>query len=157
MEYYNEMLSAAREFGFDINHLECRAKWQRAKTTSKPNCKNGSYYIFPDEKAMILWDWQHNITKTWRPQGYSFLRQDKVELNLIREAEKAKRIKNQHKAIQRCKSIWRQTSAANNHSYILRKKIKPYIGRVDRFDNLLIPICSIEGKLMSLQFYFTRR
>jgi putative DNA primase/helicase len=152
MEHYNEMLSAAHEFGLDTDHLVCEQKWQRVRTVSKPKCKNGSYYIFPGEKAMIMWDWQHNITKTWRPQGYSFTRQDKIELNLVREAEKAKRIKNQQKAIRRCNSIWRQSTSPNNHSYISRKKIRPYIGRVDRFDNFLIPICSLDGMLMSLQF-----
>ncbi len=153
MENYNEMLAEAREFGLDINHLVDEQKWQRVRTFSKPKNKNGSYYIFPGGKAMIMWDWQLNITKTWRPKGYSFTRQDKVELNLIREAEKAKRIKNQQKAIRRCKSIWRQSSSsASNHPYIIKKRIKPYIARVDHFNNLLISSCSISGELKSLQF-----
>jgi len=152
MEHYNEMLTAAREFGLDVDHLSTESHWQRVKTLSKPKSKNGAYYIFPGAKAMILWDWQRNITKTWRPQGYSFTRQDKVDLNLAREAQKAKRIKSQRKAISRCKSIWRQSSSANNHPYIIRKGIEPYIARVDQFDNLLIPLCSLDGKLMSLQF-----
>lgn len=156
MEHYNEMLAAAREFGLDIDHLDGDSKWQRARTFSKPKKKNGSLYIFPGAKAMILHDWQLNITKTWRPQGYSFTHQDKVELNLIREAEKTKRIKNQQKAIRRCKSIWRQSSSsASNHPYIIKKGIKPYIARVDHFNNLLISGCSIGGELKLLQFIST--
>lgn len=152
MEHYNEMLAAAREFGFDIDHLDYGSKWQRAKTVNKPKCQNGSYYIFPDEKAMILWDWQRNISKTWRPQGYSFTRRDKIELNLVREAEKAKRIKNREKAIRRCISIWRQSSSANNHSYIIRKGINPYCARIDQHSNLVVPILDSDGELVNLQF-----
>jgi len=155
MEHYNEMLTVARDFGLDVNHLEASSNWQRVKTLNKPKRKNGSYYIFSGAKAMILWDWQHNISKTWRAKGYSFTRQDKVELNLARAADKAKRAQNQRKAICRCKSIWRQSTSANNHPYIIRKKIKPYISRVDGFDNLIVPVCSLDGELMSIQFIST--
>jgi len=152
MNNHNMMLSAMHEFGLTPTHLIDDGKIHRFGTITKPKSCNGWSFVCANFKYAIFGDWSTGIRKTWRPQGYRFTRQDKVELNLARAAEKAMRIKNHRKAICRCKSIWRQSTSANNHSYILRKGIKPYIARVDRFDKLLVPVCSLEGELMSLQF-----
>jgi len=152
MNYYNELLAAAHAFGLTINKLPDDGEIHRSGTLAKPKSLVGWAYVGPNYKYAAFGDWSTGAKQAWVPQGCSFTHQDKLTLKLLSKANKVKRINNQIKAISQCKKIWQQSSSANNHSYIIRKRIKPYTARVDHFDNLLIPVCSLDGDLMSLQF-----
>lgn len=149
MSYLNEMQAFAHEQGL-LGRIIPDGKLRRANTVERPNSLEAWLVAYPNH--LTIGNWRTGMKYTWRPQGNSLTHQDKEELRLARLAYKAEIAKKQLEAAKVCESIWHQTILINENPYLTKKQIQRHIARMDRFNNLVVPVSSFHGKLMSLQF-----
>jgi len=150
MQDINEMLNFARGQGLLIDTIITDGKLRRAKTIDKPNNLEAWWVAFSN--CLMVGNWRTGMKCIWHPKGYTPTHQDNESLRLARIAFKAESDKQKLKAINVCNDIWSKTALAHEHPYLSKKNIEPYVARLDRFNNLVVPIISSDGDLMSLQF-----
>jgi putative DNA primase/helicase len=102
-------------------------------------------------------DWKQGIKERWKMSG-----QHKPLTNTERLAFKTQRIKQEvqrkaEEAVKHAKAaktavyIWSKSAPAINHPYLIKKLIKPHQSRIYK-DSLVIPVFSVTGELVNLQF-----
>jgi putative DNA primase/helicase len=102
-------------------------------------------------------DWKQGIKELWKMAG-----QHKSLTDVERLAFKTQRINQeaQRKAEETAKHvkaaktsvyIWSKSTPAINHPYLIKKRIKPHLSRIYK-DSLVIPVFSVTGELVNLQF-----
>jgi putative DNA primase/helicase len=150
MEFINEMLTFALEQGASTNTIIPDGKLRRYNSAEKP--KSHEIWAVASQTHITVGNWRTGIQRTWHPKGHVATSQDKEVLRLARLSYKAESAKKQLEAAKECNLIWSQTLPSHEHPYLTRKNIQTCIARVDRFNNLVVPLRSIAGELMSLQF-----
>ena len=150
MSHLNEMDAFVLEQGVLAAPVKLDGKLRRAKTVDRPNSQEAWLVAYPNH--LTIGNWRTGMKCTWRPQGVTPTNQDKEELRLARIAYKAEIVKKQLEAIVHCQDIWQSTEPVTNHPYLIKKQIKAYTARLHHNNTLAVPICSLNGELMSLQF-----
>ncbi|EAL0007351.1 DNA primase, partial [Campylobacter upsaliensis] len=136
-------------------------KIQRCKTKEdKGNEKSGAYLGYLDEyPAGFMQNFKTGIKENWKFRLEKDYRSSKTEksystINSQKQVQKEQELLNlQEKTALRLQKEWNEAKKAlNSHLYLKNKGINnAYDLRVDRFNNLLIPLRDIKGKLWSLQ------
>jgi len=113
--------------------------------------------LFPDGQSGYLHDWRTGEKHYWFAQDRKSLspqerqvRQQEIE-RIKREEEARQALIHKEGAIKAKELFIRSSDALENHPYLVKKKVKPY-GICQEGNNLLIPVCSVEGGYQSIQF-----
>jgi phage/plasmid primase-like uncharacterized protein len=131
-------------------------KIHRFSTSEKTNDKAGWYIFFGDGlpagefgcwRTDIKSKWKANIGRDYSPQELQALTQRKEAIRNQREEEfKSERLEAKNKA----NSIWSESNPANEHPYLVKKGISPYIARESN-GSLIIPLFQ-NDEIVSLQY-----
>jgi len=150
MIYLDEMLTFVHEHGLLVDHIRADGNIHRSATVDKPNSLEAWLIVIGN--YITVGNWRTGIKYTWHPEGKHLTCQDKEELRLARKAYDVELIRKQVEALAHCQDIWQFSDTVKNHPYLNKKNINAHIARLDHYSNLLIPICSLDGELVSLQF-----
>lgn len=136
-------------------------KIQRCKTKEdKGSEKSGAYLGYLDKyPAGFMQNFKTGIKENWKfrlEKDYQSSKTNKsyFAINSQKQVQKEQELLNlQEKTALRLEKEWGEAKKAlNSHLYLKNKGINnAYDLRVDRFNNLLIPLRDIKGKLWSLQ------
>ena len=136
-------------------------KIQRCKTKEdKGSEKSGAYLGYLDEyPAGFMQNFKTGIKQNWKFQLEKNYQSSKTEksysaINSQKQVQKEQELLNlQEKTALRLGKEWSEAKKAlNSHLYLKNKGINSaYDLRIDRFNNLLVPLRDIKGKLWSLQ------
>ena len=113
--------------------------------------------LFPDGQGGYLHDWRTDEKHFWFAQNRKSLSpQERTsrqqEIDRIKTAEEARQALTHKKAATQAKELFMSASdALESHSYLFKKKVKPY-GIRQQGNSLLIPVCSVQGDYQSIQF-----
>lgn len=156
---------ALQNQGFIIDNPIMNGKIQRCKVEGdRGNEKSGAYLGYLDEypagfiqnhKTGYKANWKFELSKDYTNYANDVLPQKSS--NKDQEAKQKQReleiINLQMKTALRLEKEWNESkSALNSHSYLKIKRLNSaYDLRVDKFNNLLIPLKDVKGKLWSLQ------
>lgn len=136
-------------------------KIQRCKTKEdKGSEKSGAYLGYLDKyPAGFMQNFKTGIKENWKFRLEKDYQSSKTEksystINSQKQVQKEQELLNlQEKTALRLEKEWSEAKeASSSHLYLKNKGINSaYDLRVDRFNNLLIPLRDIKGKLWSLQ------
>jgi putative DNA primase/helicase len=113
--------------------------------------------LFSDCQGGYLHDWRTGERHYWfaddrkslSPQERQARQQ---EIQRIKTTEEARQAQIHKVASTQAKELYMAAAdALESHHYLVRKKVKPY-GIRQQGNNLLIPICSVQGDYQSIQF-----
>ena len=113
--------------------------------------------LFPDGQGGYLHDWRTGDKHYWFADDRKSLSQQErqarqQDMERIKRAEDARQALIHNYSATQAKELFMSASdALESHPYLLKKKVKPY-GIRQQGDNLLIPVCSIQGDYQSIQF-----
>ncbi|MBA6362321.1 toprim domain-containing protein [Colwellia sp. BRX8-4] len=122
---YSEQLSAALSFGLLIGSLECDGQLHRVSTQLKPKGKNGWYIAFTESPIIVMGDWQTGITETWKPDGHTQNKQDRIDIQKSIEAAKKVRAVKQTEATKKALALYKNAKQVTEHNYLSTKGIFP--------------------------------
>jgi putative DNA primase/helicase len=122
---YSEQLSAALSFGLLIGSLECDGQLHRVSTQLKPKGKNGWYIAFSKSPIIVMGDWQTGITETWKPDGHTQNKQDRIDIQKAIEASKKVRTAKQTEATKKALALYAKAKQVTVHNYLSIKGISP--------------------------------
>lgn len=160
MKKYNESFAdAIRAHGMNPPIAMTSGEFYRFPGAGKKeNNKAGWAMLFLGGSAGVYGDFSTGLSESWREKHDlamtkseldEFMRQVK---KVRQEAEKTK-LSEQAAAAKRAKEIWEKAiPAKDDHSYLVRKCVKPFCLCQDKGGRLITPIQSIDGKIQSLQF-----
>jgi len=123
----------------------------------KPRSENGWCVLHDNPPAGAFGDWRQGISETWSGKGYQSLTNgEKARYRANMEAQKQQReveqARVQEDARQKAADIWnRSEPAAEDHPYLVKKGIKPH-GLHQYKGALVVPVYSVGGELVGLQF-----
>jgi putative DNA primase/helicase len=106
-----------------------------------------------DDGVFVFGSWKDGIKHTFSNNGYStndpalYLKVESARRDLQKLKERQQR-----QAANDSFKFWEEAQPAKTHPYLLIKKIKPHLARVNANNWLLIPIVTLDGCLTSLQF-----
>lgn len=136
-------------------------KIQRCKTKEdKGSEKSGAYLGYLDKyPAGFMQNFKTGIKENWKFRLEKDYQSSKTEkpysaINSQKQTQKEQELLNlQEKTALRLEKEWNEAKKAlNSHLYLKNKGINSaYDLKIDRFNNLLIPLKDIKGKLWSLQ------
>ena len=107
---------------------------------------------FQDGQGGVFGDFASGLQLTWRDKdGHPDKKKWLAEVRAAGQQARAARQADGVKAAKKARRIWHQSEQAQHHPYLSRKAIEAHGVRVDRYDNLVIPIHDGEA-LTSLQF-----
>ena len=139
--------------------IQADGQLHRCGTERKPKGKDGTYKAFLDEPATIWWcNWQTGDTGTWtciasKEMTEAQRKALRCRIQKIQAEANAERQRRYAVATQRAKEIWnRAAKAADNHPYLISKKIPSLRLRITRNGRLIVPVQNEKGTLQSLQF-----
>ena len=112
--------------------------------------------LFDDCRGGCFGDWAADISEIWQakrnqPLSYAERRKYKTRADEARVQAEAERQQRRAKAAELAVSIWDSAQPAMFHEYLRRKQVLPLGIRVDRHNNLLIPLAD-GTNIQSLQF-----
>ena len=113
--------------------------------------------LFPDGQGGYLHDWRTGEKHFWfADDRISLSTQERKarqqEIGRIKGIEEAKQALIHKEGAIKAKELFiRSSDALENHPYLVKKKVKSY-GICQEGNNLLIPVCSIQGDYQSIQF-----
>lgn len=145
MQYFNEMLKVAREFGLLVEDIVSDNQIHRVATLAKPSKKNGWYVATPESCSIYMGDWQTGHTQSWYPQRAvsSIPKRDTSEHLRHQQQLRASKALD---GIERARSLYESGEAVSSHPYLKAK----HIASCDRLrchsGNLLVPLFCIVDK-----------
>jgi putative DNA primase/helicase len=113
--------------------------------------------LFPDGQGGYLYDWRTDEKHFWFADDRKSLSPEErkarqQEIERIKTTEVVRQSRAHKEVATQAKELFMSASdALESHPYLLKKKVKPY-GISQQGDNLLIPVCSVEGDYQSIQF-----
>jgi len=123
----------------------------------KPGTKNGAYILHLNGKPAGYFEYfPAGLKQTWTLSG----KREPLSLLVRRQIESERKLRNlerknrQHDSAQKARHIWqlaKLTYDSNEHPYLIRKRIKPYIARLYN-GALVIPLFNESRELVNLQF-----
>jgi len=141
-----------RQLGYEPISDIAPDKWIRFGRKQSVSAK-----LFPDGQGGYLHDWRTGERHYWfaddrkslSPQERQARQQ---EIQRIKTTEEARQAQIHKVASTQAKELYMAAAdALESHPYLVRKKVKPY-GIRQQGNNLLIPICSVQGDYQSIQF-----
>lgn len=122
-----------------------------------------SWYVLHDDSlpAGTFGCWKRGITESWCSKTLENLQPEEKfsHFQRIQEAKKIAenvKIQAQLKASEKAVILWEKANTAkNDHPYLVKKRV-PCLGLRELENELLIPICDIDGNIKSLQFIDNR-
>ncbi|MDI6797676.1 MAG: DUF3987 domain-containing protein [Desulfatibacillaceae bacterium] len=101
-------------------------------------------------------DYRTGAFSTWNSyegNGHKALSDaDRKKIAQAKERAAQARMDSENEAAQKAKELWDAASPApENHSYLLKKRVRPYIARANEKGALLLPVYGPDGGLQSLQ------
>ena len=129
----------------------------RVPTIEKPRKRHGWYVVstLPSgAKTVFFGNWATGLSQAWSSLGdaatYDQSHNDFVEAQRIRDSERRRKL---NEAIIEANKVWAKASEPNGNltPYLSRKGISA-LGVRQQNENLVVPVYSIGGDLMSVQF-----
>ncbi|MDY0185564.1 MAG: toprim domain-containing protein [Desulfuromonadaceae bacterium] len=127
----------------------------------KPQTLNGYVTIFDNSDGSYgacFGSWKHGIKENWfsgKPRRELTLaerREYAQKMAEAREKQDAEQRQKHQAAAAKALQLWEQAApAAPEHPYLVKKQVKPYHLRQLR-ESLLVPVCTVGGALIGLQF-----
>ena len=154
MQYVNEMIAAMKSDGLLVNNLIFDDLVHRVPTIAKPNQKDGYYVAFSGGSSVYYGNWITGVEKAHSFQTNVTARDNSLALRAARAAYKEAQLKKQLASAKQCRTQWDNARAVLTHPYLVRKQINPYAIRVNKHNNLLVPIIDEQGELINLQYIF---
>ncbi|AWB58208.1 toprim domain-containing protein [Colwellia sp. Arc7-D] len=154
MQYVNEMIAAMKSDGLLVNNLIFDDLVHRVPTIAKPNQKDGYYVAFSGGSSVYYGNWITGVEKAHSFQTNVTARDNSLALRAARAAYKEAQLKKQLASAKQCRTQWENARAVLTHPYLVIKQINPYSIRVDKHNNLLVPIMDEQGELINLQYIF---
>ena len=154
MQYVNEMIAAMKSDGLLVDKLIFDDLVHRVPTIAKPNQKDGYYVAFSGGNSVYYGNWITGVEKAHSFQTNVTARDNSLALKAARAAFKEAQLKKQLASAKQCRTQWDNARAVLTHPYLVRKQINPYAIRVDKHNNLLVPIMDEQGELINLQYIF---
>jgi len=153
MQYFNEMLSAALEFGLLVNDLQIDGQVHRVATVGKPKSKNGWYIGYQENNSIVMGDWQTDRRMSWFPHHSTSLR---AQQNISPEIERQKQLRASRSrfAIEQARSLYDLGKTVTCHPYLKSKHLQTYEGLRCYRGNLLVPLVCIadhKPQIMNVQ------
>ena len=152
MEYVNEMIAAMTNDGLLVDNLIFDDLLHRVPTLAKPNQKDGYYVAFSGGSSVYYGNWLTGIEKAHSFQSKVSTRHNSLALRAARTAYREAKLTKQLASAKQCQIQWENALTVLTHPYLVRKQINPYASRVDRHNNLLVPIMDEKGELIILQY-----
>jgi len=152
MQYENEILADMKNSGLLVDHLIFDGAIQRVPTTKKPKQEDGYYVVLSDGQSVLYGDWGTGIERVYSVKGVVFSRDVLLACERMKVIYKQEKLTKQKESAKQCQRIWSSANKVVTHPYLTRKQIKPYGSRIDRYNNLLVPILNNLGDLVNLQF-----
>jgi len=153
----NKMRDAIQNaFGYAPESITPDGSIHRFATRDQPQDKAGFCALFEHGdgfQAGFFGNWRTGHYQTWHNQNSNKLSPDQSEK--IRQAKieaEAERDRQAQEAAEKAKSIWENARPAPaDHPYLVAKKIQPHLARIDKHDNLVIPVLDGQGNIHSRQ------
>lgn len=154
---------ALQSQGFIVDAPIMNGKIQRCKVEGdRGNEKSGAYLGYLDEypagfiqnhKTGYKANWKFELSKNYTNYTNNVSPQKSFNKNQEAKQKEFEIINLQMKTALRLEKEWNESKPApNSHSYLKIKKLNSaYDLRIDKFNNLLIPLKDVKGKLWSLQ------
>ena len=153
MQYFNEMLKVAREFGLLVEDIVSDNQIHRVATLAKPSKKNGWYIVTPEICSIYMGDWQTGHTQSWYPQrAVSSITKRDISEHL--QHQQQLRASKALEAIERARLLYESGEVVSSHPYLKAKHIPPCEGLRCDSDNLLVPLfCLVDAEplVMNIQ------
>lgn len=154
MQYVNEMIAAMTSDGLLVDNLIFDDLIHRVPTIAKPNQKDGYYVAFSSGTSVYYGDWVTGLEKAYSIETKVFTRNNSSAFKSARAAYKENQKVKQLASAKQCRTQWDNARAVLTHPYLVNKQINPYAIRVDKHNNLLVPIMDEQGELINLQYIF---
>ncbi len=154
MQYVNEMIAAMTSDGLLVDNLIFDDLIHRVPTIAKPNQKDGYYVAFSGGSLVYYGNWLTGIEKAHSLQTQVTARDNSLALRSAKAAYKEARRTKQLASAKQCIYQWENAFKVLTHPYLMSKQINPYAIRVDKHNNLLVPIMDEQGELINLQYIF---
>ncbi|MBA6354889.1 MULTISPECIES: toprim domain-containing protein [unclassified Colwellia] len=122
---YQDKLTAAINFGLLVKQLICDAELHRVPTQLSPQRRNGWYIAFTESPTIVIGDWQTGITETWKPDGHTQNKQERIEIRKAIEAAKKVRTIKQFEATKNALALYNNAKQITDHNYLTTKGISP--------------------------------
>lgn len=133
-------------------------EFYRFSTNNKPNDKSGWYILYNNPiPAGAFGDWRTGAKHTWSATSQGKITaEERIKLSKQIETAKMLREKDDEKKYQQAAKqaveLWNEAKpASQNHSYLLKKQIHPFITRQIK-ETLILPITDYLNQILSLQF-----
>jgi putative DNA primase/helicase len=111
--------------------------------------------LYADGKGGYLHDWRTGEKHYWfanKLLTYQEKHERQKEIERLKQAEEARQaLIHKQAAIQAKELFTSSLDAPESHPYLIKKKVKPFDIR-QQGNNLLIPVCSVQGDYQSIQF-----
>jgi putative DNA primase/helicase len=113
--------------------------------------------LYADGQSGYLQDWRLGKKYYWfandtKSLSYQEIQERQKEIERIKQAEEERQaLIHKQVAIQAKDLFIGSLDAPESHPYLVRKKVKPFDIRQHE-NNLLIPVCSVQGDYQSIQF-----
>lgn len=148
-----------RRNGFDPLGTICTdGKFHRFHIGGDKSVSKNGYYSFFDNGTIALGiygSWKTGIRISWNSRGQGKMTtEEKVAYQEIQQ-QRSKEEKHIHaECREKVATIWKRATkeGISEHPYVVRKEIKPVNVRIDKNNNLLVPIRGIDKTLHGLQF-----
>ncbi|MEM5495939.1 toprim domain-containing protein [Paraglaciecola mesophila] len=146
-------LTAAINFGLQIDTIEQDERLHRVSTRLKPKSKNGWYIAYSD--FLIMGDWQTGTTQTFKPNNRKPTRIDKQRIKKLRERIKLEKETLQKQTAKYANELYQKASHIAVHAYLDAKQVDAANGLKLIKNQLLVPLYDLaSGKMENLQLIY---
>lgn len=153
MSHLNEMRAELQSAGLIVDELVFDNQLRRVPTIAKPKDKSAYYIGFVDGEAVHYGDWRTGLVATCSARTRKVTRADYLKVKKAQEVYKQEQLIKQKRSAEQCRELWLRAKSNNvaEHPYAVKKQITPYNARIDRKNNILIPVLDKPGEISSLQ------
>jgi putative DNA primase/helicase len=134
-------LTAAINFGLQIDSIEQDERLHRVSTRLKPKSKNGWYIAYSD--FLIMGDWQTGITETFKPNTRLHSRADKQRIKKSIESNKREKEELRRKTASYANQTYQHAPLVAIHPYLSHKGIESTDGLKLVDNQLLVPLYNL--------------
>lgn len=153
----HDMRDTIREvLGYAPDEIVSDGTIHRFPTRDHPQDKAGYCALYDHGDGFLagyFGDWRSDYYQTWHNQNGNKLTPDQSEK--IKEAKaraREERDRQAKEAAEKAKSIWNAAHPAPaDHPYLASKGIQSHLSRIDKHENLVIPVMDPQGDIHSLQ------